>query len=337
MADLPISSAAALDHSTIATGDLLPVVDISASSGSKGSRITVGELTTTVNGTLLGASNVFTASGAASSPALSLTGSIFTGGTSTTTKPLFLVEPQGTTSNNWKTNGTLFGLNASSGFGGNLIDLQVSGASKFAVNAAGTIIGPTGGWQVFSSGSLQFELINYGTSFGFLGAGIIIGGLHALTWTSYNGGASIIPVEGGGCMRLSGSDYSYVQKPFTLHLSGWYQDDSNYERLALTTASGPYQIKPEAAGTGTLRDLSLGASGGRTLIQSSILQFGGTTSSYPALANESGVLQVLLADGSGYAPLDAQGYSVGGTPGASGSATGANTLTIVNGIITNIS
>lgn len=44
MADLPISSAATLTATTLATGDLIPVVDISAGAGSKGSKITADEL-----------------------------------------------------------------------------------------------------------------------------------------------------------------------------------------------------------------------------------------------------------------------------------------------------
>jgi len=67
--------------------------------------------------------------GAESTPPVLLTGKIFTGGSATTTKPAFLIEPTGTTSTGWSTAGTLFGGNAPSGFTGNLLDLQVSGAS----------------------------------------------------------------------------------------------------------------------------------------------------------------------------------------------------------------
>lgn len=149
MADLSISNAASLDHSTIATGDLLPVVDVSAANGSKGSKITVGELTTTVNGVLLGASNIFTASGAASSPALSLTGSVFTGGTSTTTKPFFLIEPGGTASTGWSTSGTLLGLNAASGFTGDFISTQSNGSLLFSITSSGRMKwGPIGGYGI---------------------------------------------------------------------------------------------------------------------------------------------------------------------------------------------
>lgn len=44
MADLTISNAASLTASTVARGDLIPLVDVSASAGSKGSKITVTEL-----------------------------------------------------------------------------------------------------------------------------------------------------------------------------------------------------------------------------------------------------------------------------------------------------
>ncbi len=46
MADLSIASAPSLTGATLAGNDLLPVLDVSASAGSKGSKITVGELFT---------------------------------------------------------------------------------------------------------------------------------------------------------------------------------------------------------------------------------------------------------------------------------------------------
>lgn len=61
-------------------------------------------------GTMTGAL-VNSANGAASTPALQLTGAPFTGGSATTTKPLLLVEPSGTTSTGWSTHGTGIGTN----------------------------------------------------------------------------------------------------------------------------------------------------------------------------------------------------------------------------------
>lgn len=75
--------------------------------------------------------------GAASTPPVSLTGTLFTGGSATTTKPLLLIEPSGTTSNNWNTNGTFFGINAASGNTFNFLDLQTAAVRKFRVDGGG--------------------------------------------------------------------------------------------------------------------------------------------------------------------------------------------------------
>jgi hypothetical protein len=74
-----------------------------------------------------------------SSPAETFTGTWYTGGSATSTKPHFLIEPAGTTSTGWSTAGTGFGVNAAAGFTGNLLDLQVNGTSVFAFGAAGAI------------------------------------------------------------------------------------------------------------------------------------------------------------------------------------------------------
>lgn len=89
---------------------------------------------------ILGLANTWTANGDLSAPAVAFTGTWITGGTGTTTKPLFLIEPAGTTSTGWSTSGTGLGVNAASGFTGNLIDLQVAAASRMALNGAGTAL-----------------------------------------------------------------------------------------------------------------------------------------------------------------------------------------------------
>jgi hypothetical protein len=82
----------------------------------------------------------------ASSPAKVFTGTWFTGGTSTTTKPHFLIEPSGATSTAWSTSGTGLGVNAASGFAGRLLDLQVNGTSRTIVQGDGKFfIGATSG------------------------------------------------------------------------------------------------------------------------------------------------------------------------------------------------
>ena len=79
--------------------------------------------------------------GAASTPPVSFTGSWFTGGTSTTTKPQVLIEPTGTTSTAWSTNGTGLGVNAPSGFLGNLLDLQLNGTRKWSFGTTALTVG----------------------------------------------------------------------------------------------------------------------------------------------------------------------------------------------------
>ena len=251
MADLSISSAATLTHSTIAVGDLLPVVDISASAGSKGSRITLGELTTTVNGAMLGASNIFTASGAASAPALSLTGSIFTGGTSTTTKPVFLIEPAGTLSTGWSANGTMLGVNSPDGFTGKLLDLQQNGNSFTYIDSTGLYVGMPGtsGWQA-KVVSNWGNLASHGWFQTYVGASSpafrSLGSSGEIVWFSManDNEASVMALREGAAAH-------------TFRIYGTHTDSSNYERLSFITTAGAYSIKPEAAGTGTLRTLNI--------------------------------------------------------------------------------
>jgi len=78
--------------------------------------------------------------GAASTPPVAFTGSWFTGGTATTTKPQLLIEPTGTTSTAWSTSGTGLGVNAASGFSGRLLDLQTNGTSQMVVQGDGKLL-----------------------------------------------------------------------------------------------------------------------------------------------------------------------------------------------------
>lgn len=77
---------------------------------------------------------------AASTPAMTATGTWFTGGSSTTTKPHVLIETSGAVSTFWSTSGTGLGINAASGFIGRLIDMQVNGVSKYFLGADGNMV-----------------------------------------------------------------------------------------------------------------------------------------------------------------------------------------------------
>jgi len=113
--------------------------------------------------------------GAASTPPVKFTGSWFTG-TAVTAKPQLLIEPTGTTSAGWSPDGTGLGVNAASGFGGNLLDLQVNGTSQLKVSSdinvgivangsvslAGTVFAArrtTGAVGLYSGGSFGFSSV----------------------------------------------------------------------------------------------------------------------------------------------------------------------------------
>jgi hypothetical protein len=101
-----------------------------------------GASTLTYDGSILTTSGRFINSynaTVASAPAKTFTGTWFTGGTATTTKPHVLIEPTDTTSTAWSTSGTGLGVNAASGFAGNLLDLQVNGSSRLRVDSNGSI------------------------------------------------------------------------------------------------------------------------------------------------------------------------------------------------------
>jgi hypothetical protein len=110
---------------------------------------TTGDYTAAMitNAAATNAANTFTveqtnsAAGAASTPAFSLTGLPYTGGTGTTTYPLFLFQASGATAvTSYSTDGTFLGVNAASGFNGNDLDFHVNGGqTAFSVSAGGSL------------------------------------------------------------------------------------------------------------------------------------------------------------------------------------------------------
>lgn len=90
-------------------------------------------------GTLTGAL-VENVAGAASTPGILVSGAPFTGGSATTTKPQLSVD-SAATSNTWSTSGTALGVNAPSGFAGNLIDAKVNAVRSFVVTPLGIGLG----------------------------------------------------------------------------------------------------------------------------------------------------------------------------------------------------
>lgn len=79
-----------------------------------------------------------TSASTASTPAMLFTGSLYTGGTGTTTTPHWYINQGGTAPTTWATSGTLIGTNAPSGFSGNHVDVHTNGGSSlFSVNYRG--------------------------------------------------------------------------------------------------------------------------------------------------------------------------------------------------------
>lgn len=162
--------------------------------------------------------------GAASVSPILGSGAWFTGGSATTTKPYALIEPAGTTSNNWSTSGTGIGVNATALFAGNLLDLQVAGVSKASVTSGGNLT---------AAGTITATNTINGTS------GVSAGAAAYIGWAG--GGRAVMFSPAVGKITLQ-SDY----------------------------ATGDWGL----------------------------LQFGGTTSSFPALKRSTTGLIAQLADGS---------------------------------------
>ena len=130
-----------------------------------------GVSTLSFDGTILTLSGRFINSynAVASAPAKLFSGTWFTtGGTATTTKPHVLVEPAGTTSTGWSTSGTGLGINAPSGFAGNIIDLQLNGARVFSISSTGALTGTTSSLVSTTADGLRratsYSTITYGAT-----------------------------------------------------------------------------------------------------------------------------------------------------------------------------
>jgi hypothetical protein len=180
----------------------------------------------------------------ASSPAKAFTGAWFTGGTGTTTKPQVLIEPTGATSTNWSTSGTGLGVNAASGFAGNLLDLQVNGTSHFKLTAASTgaldIRGTLPAGTINCSGQTIF--LFYGAEFGIQPVTINTSGGVDI------GGSVILVKDVAHTLALR-----FGTNAQTFRVYNTYTDASNYERLSTTWSSNVCYTKPENAGTGSAR------------------------------------------------------------------------------------
>jgi hypothetical protein len=210
----------------------------------------------------------------ASSPAKVFTGTWFTGGTATTTKPHFLIEPSGATSTAWSTSGTGLGVNAASGFAGNLLDLQVNGSRVFRVDSAGRVLAPAGslsnpslcmgddrsGFYDLTNG-FAYSTANDSTIFSIESGGacrVLRDNFFGWSDAQYNGGTVDTRLYRDAANTLAQRNGTNAQ---TYRLYNTYTDASNYERVAFKWDTNTFKIEPEAAGTGTLRSLAFSANG----------------------------------------------------------------------------
>lgn len=125
----------------------------------------LGEYTVTGTGSVM--MNTTTSNGAASTPALRMNGTWFSGGSATTTTPQLLLEPSGTTSTAWSSAGTAIGGNAASGFGGTLLDLKVNNASHLVYDVTDQSLKAAWSGSGFG-GMVRFNGI-FATGTGYLG------------------------------------------------------------------------------------------------------------------------------------------------------------------------
>lgn len=99
---------------------------------------------------------VFSAAGAASTPALSITGALPTG-TGTTAVPQLYLNSGGTPPTDWSGGTTEFGINAASGFTGDFARFHVNGAAAaWQMNSTGTVIA-TGSYTVGAANGFVFN------------------------------------------------------------------------------------------------------------------------------------------------------------------------------------
>lgn len=134
----------------------------------------------TANGSVTAGSQLITSkTGAASAAAILASGSIFTGGTGTTTFPQILSQGGSSVAvTTWSTSGTIYGANPPTGFVGNFLDFHVNGGtSVFNVSAAGALVAAS---ATIGAASIDAN----GALYGYLGK------INAQTGTTYTIAAS---------------------------------------------------------------------------------------------------------------------------------------------------
>ncbi len=210
------------------------------------------------NVALLASANAFSTNGAASAPPIKLTGTWFSGGSATTTKPQHLIECNSGTTNSaaWSTNGTGLGVNACTGFTGNLLDLQLNGASKISITSGGNFNGG-GGFFLFGTTGSGVG-INYTNP-----SQINLSNTGSLNWTpaSFGGtadiaidrdGAGILGIVTGNAQTTTAANYR------ALKASALYSGGTTFTATGLSVGT--------LVGGATAGKFTLGAGGPGTVV-----------------------------------------------------------------------
>jgi hypothetical protein len=234
----------------------------------------------------LGGRFISNLNGAASAPPATLTGTWFTGGTATTTKPQLLLEPAGTTSTAWSTAGTGLGINATSGFTGRLLDLQVNGTNALAVTSAGNIV--RAGNTVISSSGIR---LLYSESGGTSRLALSVDGVTAISApfafsTSANGASPSLFLFRDDSNILAQRNGIDAQ---TTRVYNTFTSATNFERAKLQWDTNVLKVGTEkGADGGTARDMELQTDGTTriTLKANGAILFAGLPTSDPAVAGQ---------------------------------------------------
>jgi hypothetical protein len=272
-----------------------------------------------------------TFSSLASASAKLFSGTWFTGGTSTTTKPHVLIEPTGATSTGWSTSGTGFGINALSGFTGNLLDLQVNGSSVFSaapVNGGVTLqsSGPAAG--NFLTIRQTRGVVSTAAYISLLGGagqvndGIVLAPVGTPILRVY-GNSGVFRVEITSTTGLNWNNDTWMCRDAsnvvalrnlvagsngqTFRVYRTYTDANNYERVALILSDNTFRFGPEAAGTGTPRPLYI--STGSTTVPNlpSPTTVGAGSRSFVTDATSTVFLSIVVGGGTNKVPVVTDG------------------------------
>jgi hypothetical protein len=236
---------------------------------------------------------------AASAPAKLFSGTWFTGGTSTTTKPHLLIEPAGTTSTNWSTAGTGLGVNAPSGFTGDLAWFGVNGTVSAFINSSGTYKQNNGTQAGFGFTGSNPCIVgaNGGVEVTLLG-GLAVRSTSSYSWTSQSSGIGALDLS-----LFRDASNTLAQRngtnPQVHRIYNTFTGATNFERARAEWVSNVFRIGTEkGSGGGTARDMELQTDGITriTLRANGAILFSGIPTTNPNVAgqlwNDGGTLKL---------------------------------------------